>query len=89
MERAIEIARDLAAHYKSIKVRRVSVDGDGVVLVIDGRVKLARVAKRIVDRYAEIYWVNINDCWIFTRETLKWLEYDNDSDSTLQKGLPN
>lgn len=83
MERAIEIAKDLAAHYKSIKVRRVRVDGEEVDLEIEGRVKLAWVAKRILDRYAEIYWVNINDCWIFSRETLKWLGYDNDSDSTL------
>lgn len=83
MERAIEITRDLAAHYKSIKVRRVSVDGDGVVLVIDGRVKFAWVAKRILNKYAEIYWVYINYFWIFSRETLKWMGYENDSDSTL------
>lgn len=74
MDRAIEIAKDLAAHYKSIKVRRVSVDGERVALVIEGRVKLALVAKRILNKYAEIYWVNINDCWIFSRETLKWVK---------------
>lgn len=77
MERAIEIAKDLAAHYKSIKVRRVRVDGERVALVIEGRVKLAWVAKRILNKYAEIYWVNINDCWIFSRETLKWAKNDN------------
>lgn len=77
MERAIEIAKDLAAHYKNIKVRRVSVDGEQVELEIEGRVKLVLVVRRILKKYAEIYWVNINDCWIFSRETLKWMWYDN------------
>lgn len=83
MERAIEIAKDLTAHYKRIAVRRVRVDGEQVDLEIEGNVSLPWLAKRILDRHAEIYWVNINDCWIFSRETLKWLGYDNDSDSTL------
>ena len=77
MDRAIEIARDLAAHYKSIKVRRVRVDGEEVILEIEGRVSLVYVAKRILNKNPEIYWVNINDCWIFSRETLKWMGYDN------------
>lgn len=73
----MEIAKDLAAHYKGIKVCRVCVDGEEVILEIEGRVSMPWMAKRILDRYAAIYWVIINSCWIFSRETLKWLGYDN------------
>lgn len=72
-----QIRELISRHYKRAEVCRVSVDLDRIVVQMRG-VKPEWVAKRLLNRYKDIYWVFIQGgwgTWVFSRETLKWLGY--------------
>ena len=72
MER--EIKELIARHYKRAQIMGVAVDIDRIVLNVRG-VKMEWVAKRLLDKYPQIYWVFAAGGWVYSRETLKWLGY--------------
>lgn len=75
-----EIRELIARHYRRAEVSTVEVDTDRIVLKMRG-VKPEWVAKRLLNKYQEIYWVFFEGgwgTWVFSRETLKWMGYELD-----------
>ena len=76
MEQAI---RDLIKkHYKSAVVHDVDADLDDTVSLNVTGVRREWLAKRILDKFPEVYWVRFVGgwtTWIYSRETLKWAGY--------------
>jgi len=74
---ATEIIDALRGHYKRIRVRRVSVDGNDVHFVTDG-VAPYLVAKFILSRFPDARWCFSEGGFttaVYSRETIKWNEW--------------
>ena len=73
-----EIRDLIKKHYKRAVVRDVDADLDDTIALNVSGVKYEYLAKRLLDKFKEIYWVRFDggfQTWIFSRETLKWMGY--------------
>ena len=73
-----EIRQLIKKHYKRAVLRDVDADlDDTIALNIEG-VRREYLAKRLLDRFKDVYWIRFTGGWIFSRETLKWMGYEMD-----------
>jgi len=71
-----EIRQLIKKHYKRAVVHDVDADLDDTISLNVEGVRLEFLAKRLLAKYKNVYWVRFVgmwDEWIFSRETLKWM----------------
>ena len=56
-------------------LRDVDADLDDTISLNVEGVNPAYLAKRLLDRFKDVYWIRFTGGWIFSRETLKWMGY--------------
>ena len=73
-----EIRDIIKKHYKKAVLHDVDADlDDTIALNIEG-VRMECLAKRLLDRFKDVYWIRFDCGWIYSRETLKWMGYEMD-----------
>lgn len=73
-----EIRQLIKKHYKRAVLRDVDADLDDTISLNVEGVNPAYLAKRLLDRFKDVYWIRFVggwDTWIYSRETLKWMGY--------------
>lgn len=70
-----EIRQLIKKHYKRAVLRDVDADLDDTISLNVEGVNPAYLAKRLLDRFKDVYWIRFTGGWIFSRETLKWMGY--------------
>ena len=73
-----EIRQLIKKHYKRAVLRDVDADLDDTISLNVEGVNPAYLAKRLLDRFKDVYWIRFTGGWIFSRETLKWAGYEMD-----------
>lgn len=73
-----EIRQLIKKHYKRAVLRDVDADLDDTISLNVEGVNPAYLAKRLLDRFKDVYWIRFTggwNTWIYSRETLKYLGY--------------
>ena len=73
-----EIRQLIKKHYKKAVLHDVDADlDDTIALNVEG-VRREWLAKRLLDRFKDVYWIRFDGGLFYSRETLKWAGYEMD-----------